>query len=147
MMNKLIALLIISSMTLFAGSKFSDPQPTFDNPRRIFMKLNVSDIHKVNHIIGTIYNMLKDYPSDTLKVAVLAYGPGMRVVKKDYDKHTLSRIRSLMQYDVDFVACKNTMATMNWTKKDLIDDLIYVQAGVTEVVERQVAGWIDATPY
>ena len=113
----------------------------------MIMKLNRADIHYANHLLGTIYNLLKIYPSDTLKVAVLVYGPGMRVIKKDYDKKTLDRIRSLMEYDVEFVGCINTMQTMHWTKKDFIDDIDYVQAGVAAVIERQAAGWIDATPY
>ncbi|WP_456457266.1 DsrE family protein [Nitratifractor sp.] len=141
----LVLLFFVSSLE--AKMHFANPKPTFDNPRRVIMKLNRSDIHYANHLIGTIYNLLKIYPSDTLKVAVLVYGPGMRVIKKDYDKKTLERIESLMEYDVEFVGCLNTMETMGWRKKDFIDDIDYVQAGVAEVIERQVAGWIDATPY
>ena len=36
---------------------------------------------------------------------------------------------------------------MGWTKKDFIDNLTYVQAGIAEVIERKVAGWIEVTPY
>jgi intracellular sulfur oxidation DsrE/DsrF family protein len=111
------------------------------------MKLNNKDIHYANHLLGTIYNILKEYPSDSLKVVVIAYGPGMRVLKKDYDKKTLNRIESLMEYDVEFVGCINTMQTMGWKKKDFIDDIDFVQAGIVEVIERQAHGFIDATPY
>ena len=101
----------------------------------------------ISVIFGTVYNVLKEYPSDTLKVAVIMYGPGMRVIKKDYDKHTISRIQSLMEYDVEFYGCKNTMETMNWTEKDFIDDIIYVQAGIVEAIEKEVDGYIGITPY
>ncbi len=145
---RIILIIMMNVSLLFSGGmKFSDPKPTFDNPRKIIMKLNMSDIKEVNHLVGTIYNILKEYPSDTLKVEVIAYGPGMRVLKKDYDKHTLTRIKSLMAYEVDFIGCKNTMQTMKWTKKDFIDDITYVQAGIAQVIERKAAGWIDATPY
>jgi len=149
MRNILATLLLFSLIFSFseAKMKFSEPKPSFDNPRKIFMKLNRSDIHYVNHLLGTIYNLLKEYPSDSLKVAVIAYGPGMRAIKKDYDKKTLERISSLMDYDVEFIGCLNTMQTMKWKKSDFIDDIEYVQAGVAEVIERQVAHWIDATPY
>jgi len=140
-------LICLTSLWLTAGMQYADPKPSFDHPRKIFMKLNMSDIHEVNHMLGTIYNLLKDYPSDTLKVEVIAYGPGMRAIKKDYDKKTLSRIRSLMEYEVDFIGCLNTMATMGWVKKDFIDNVSYRQAGVAEVIEKQVEGWVDATPY
>lgn len=140
-----LTLFFVSSLE--AKMHFADPKPTFDTPRQVIMKLNRSDIHYANHLLGTIYNLLKIYPAETLKVAVLVYGPGMRVIKKDYDKKTLERIESLMEYDVEFVGCLNTMETMGWTQKDFIDDIDYVQAGVAAVIERQAAGWIDATPY
>jgi intracellular sulfur oxidation DsrE/DsrF family protein len=146
-MIKILWSLIVSSLMLTAGMRYSEPKPSFDAPPQIIMKLNMSDVKEVNHMLGTIYNLLKDYPSDTLKVEVIAYGPGMRTLKKDYDKHTLSRIRSLMEYEVDFIGCRNTMETMKWTEKDFIDNVTYVQAGIAQVIERQIGGWINATPY
>lgn len=146
-MKKIILALLVISATLFGKSSFNDPQPSFDEPRKWLVKLNNSDKDTVNHILGTIYNVLKEYPGQTLNVVVVTYGPGMRAIKKDYDKKTLSRIRSLMEYDVEFVGCINTMETMQWKEEDFIDDISYVQAGVVEVIERQVDGWIEATPY
>ncbi len=140
-------LLSLLSGALFAKYNFKDPKPTFDNPRKVIMKLNRKDIHYANHLLGTIYNILKEYPDGALKVVVIAYGPGMRVLRKDYDKHTLSRIKSLMDYDVEFIGCLNTMQTMHWKKSEFIDGISYVQAGVVEVIERQAHGYIDATPY
>ncbi len=138
---------VLLPLLAFAKYDFQDPKPTFDNPRQVIMKLNNKDIHYANHLLGTIYNILKEYPSDALKVVVIAYGPGMRVLKKDYDKNTLKRIKSLMGYDVEFIGCLNTMQTMGWKKKDFIDGIDYVQAGIVEVIERQAHGFIDATPY
>ena len=146
-MKSIFIVVLIALSTMVYGGKYSDPQPTFDKPREIFMKLNSSDVEKANHLLGTIYNLLKDYPAETLKVAVITYGPGMRILLKSGDKRTKSRIESLMEYDVEFIGCRNTMATMKWTQKDFLDDISYVQAGLTEVIERQVGGWIDATPY
>jgi len=145
--RRLFLLLLITPFILFGKYNFKDPKPSFDNPRKIIMKLNSKDIHYANHLLGTIYNILKEYPDGALKVVVIAYGPGMRVIKKDYDKKTLSRIKSLMEYDVEFIGCINTMQTMGWKKKDFIDDINFVQAGIVEVIERQAHGFIDATPY
>lgn len=145
-MKKLILLLCLTIFS-FAQMEFSDPQPTFDNPRKWVIKLNTANKDTVNHTLGAIYNVLKEYPSDTLKVAVVAYGKGIRVLKKDYDANTLTRISSLMNYEVEFIACKNTMETMHWTQEDLIEDLQYVQAGVAELIEKQAAGYFEVTPY
>ena len=132
---------------LFAKFKLSEPKPSFENPRKWLVKLNTNDIHVVNHTIGAINNVMKLYPEDSLQVAVIAYSSGMRALMKNYDKKTLSRIKSLQEYDVEFVGCLNTMETMNWTKKDFIDGLSYVQAGIAEVIERKAGGWIEVTPY
>lgn len=140
----LIFILIISS---YAQMQFSNPKPTFDNPRKWLIKLNTDDIHIVNHTLGAINNVLKQYPSESLNIVVVTYSKGMRVLRKNYDKKTLLRISSLQQYDVEFVACKNTMETMKWNKDEFIDNLTYVQAGVAEVIERIAGGWINVTPY
>ena len=145
-MKKIILMMLVCVFS-YAESTFSDPQPSFDNPRKLVIRLYVSDVKKVNHILGSIYNILKEYPSETLKVAVLTYGPGMRVIKKDYDKHTISRIQSLMEYDVDFYGCRNTMETMKWTEEDFIEDITYVQAGIVEAIEKEIDGFVGITPY
>ena len=145
-MKKFLVLILLTVFT-YAESTFSDPQPTFDEPRKVAIQLYDSELNKVNHNLSTIYNILKEYPEESLKVVVIAYGNGVRALKKDYDKATLTRINSLMEYDVEFIVCRNTMETMKWTEKDFIDDVSYVQAGIVELVERQVAGFIGVIAY
>lgn len=145
-MKKFFLLLMITSF-LYAESDFSTPKPTFDEPRKVIFQIYDSNLDKVNHNLSTIYNILKEYPEESLKVVVVAYANGMRALRNDYDKKTLVRIQSLMEYDVEFVACKNTMETMNWKEDEFIEDLIYVQAGIVEFIERQVAGYIGVNAY
>ena len=109
--------------------------------------LYVNDLDTVNHTIGSMYNILKEYPAESLKIVVVAYGKGLRSLKKDANKQTLARISSLMEYDVEFIACKNTMETMNWKESDFIDGVSFTQAGIVEVIERQVAGYVGITAY
>ncbi|MGB6329072.1 MAG: DsrE family protein [Halarcobacter sp.] len=145
-MKKIIALLFIS-IFVYAESTFNDPQPTFDEPRKLAIQLYDSEVKKVNHNLSTIYNILKEYPAESLKVVVITYGNGIRALKKDYDKDTLRRINSLMEYDVEFIVCKNTMETMKWTEEDFIDDVSFVQAGIVELVEREIAGYVGIIAY
>lgn len=144
---KKILLVLFLSIFAYAQSTFSEPKPSFENPRKVAIQLYDSELKKVNHNLSTIYNILKEYPNESLKVVVIAYGNGVRALKKDYDKKTLSRINSLMEYDVEFIVCKNTMDTMNWTKDDFIDDVDYVQAGIVELIERQVDGYVGIIAY
>ena len=145
-MKKLI-IMMLSVVISYAQMTFSDPQPSFDNPRKWVIKLRTADEKTVNQMLSSVYNVLKEYPPESIKIAVVAYGQGMRVLKKDYDTQTLSRISSLMDYEVEFIGCKNTMKTMHWNEKEFIDDISYVQAGIAELIEKQVDGYYETTPY
>ena len=145
-MRKLF-LLMIASIFLFGEMKFAKPLPSFENPRKWVIKLHSADTEIVNHTLGAIYNVLKIYPDEGIKIAVVTYAQGVRVLRKDYDPKTLSRISSLMEYEVDFVSCKNTMETMKWKEDEFIDDILFVQAGIAEIIEKQAAGWVGVTPY
>ena len=145
--SRLGVMLLLLVTLASAKMHYANPKPTFEHPRKIIMRLVSRDIHAANHLIGTINNVLKMYPEDALKVALIAYGPGMRILRKDYDPATLKRLRSLLAYDIEIIGCLNTMETMGWKRAAFIDGIDYVQAGVAEAIERQAAGWIDATPY
>jgi intracellular sulfur oxidation DsrE/DsrF family protein len=146
---KKVILLMLACVFAFAEPKmeFADPKPTFDNPRKWVIKLRSAHLETVNHMLGSIYNVLKVYPSETIQISVVAYAQGMRVLRKDYDPDVLARIDSLRQYEVEFVGCLNTMDTMKWKEEEFLDDLTYVRAGIAEVIERIQGGWINVTPY
>ena len=146
-MIKKFILVLFMAVFSYAQAKFSEPQPSFDNPRKVVYSLYVGDLETVEHTIGSMYNILKEYPAESLKIVVVAYGKGMRVLKKDYDKKTLERVKSLMEYDVEFIACKNTMETMKWKESDFIDGISFTQAGIVEVIEKQQDGYIGITAY
>ena len=144
---KNILLVLFLSIFIYGESTFSDPQPTFDEPRKVAIQLYDSELKKVDHNLSTIYNILKEYPEESLKVVVIAYGNGVRALMKDYDEKALTRIKSLMEYDVEFIVCRNTMETMKWTEEEFIEDVSYVQAGIVEVIERQTAGYVGLIAY
>lgn len=146
-MIKKFILVLFMAVFSYAQAKFSDPQPSFDNPRKVVYSLYVGDLETVEHTIGSMYNILKEYPAESLKIVVVAYGKGLRVLKKDYDKKTLERIKSLMEYDVEFIGCKNTMETMKWKESDFIDGISFTQAGIVEVIEKQQDGYIGINAY
>ena len=134
-------------ISLFAKMDFSDPQPSFEAPRKWVIKIYTNELESINHTLDAINNVLKEYPPESLKVALVFYSKGLRVIKKDFDAKTLTRIKSLSAYEIELIACKNTMETMGWQKSDFIEGVSYVQAGVAEVIERVNSGWIDVTPY
>jgi intracellular sulfur oxidation DsrE/DsrF family protein len=146
MMKKLV-LVVMLCIASFGDMKFAQPEPTFEEPRKWVIRLNTANIEDVNHMLSSINNVLKVYPSEAIKVAVVTYAQGVRVVRNDYDPETLKRIKSLMEYDVEFIVCRNTMETMDWKDKEFIKGASFVQAGIAEIIERIAGGWIGVTPY
>ena len=131
----------------FGDMKFAEPLPSFENPRKWVIKLNSANIEDVNHMLSSINNVLKVYPTESIKIAVVTYAQGVRAVRNDYDPDTLTRIKSLMEYEVEFIVCRNTMETMGWKDPEFLKGVSFVQAGIAEVIERQADGWIGVTPY
>ena len=140
-MKKILLMILLFGYSL-AEMQFAQPLPTFENPRKWVIKLNTANIEDVNHMLSSVYNVLKVYPDESIKIAVVTYAQGVRAVRNDYDPDTLKRIKSLIQYDVEFIVCRNTMETMDWKDNEFIKGATFVQAGIAEVIEKQAAGWM-----
>jgi intracellular sulfur oxidation DsrE/DsrF family protein len=62
------------------------------------------------------------------------------------DLEIKKRVEALMTYEVEFIACGNTMETLKIDKSELIDDVEIVTAGIVELIERQLRGYIYIRP-
>jgi len=51
-----------------------------------------------------------------------------------------------MTYDIEFIACGNTMRTLHIEKKDLLEDIGFATAGIVEIIERQLQGYTYSQP-
>ncbi|MBL6958962.1 MAG: DsrE family protein [Rhodospirillales bacterium] len=120
------------------------PHPTFDEPRKVLLSVNSKDPAILNNILYNTVNIQKYYTQDLVRIAVVGYGPGIRMLLKD--SPVAARVRSLMQYDIEFVACGNTLDAIGKKDSDLIAGVKRVQAGLPEVIERRLMGWIDLNP-
>lgn len=146
-MKKILLIVMLFFGYASAEMQYADPQPSFENPRKWVIKLNTANIDDVNHMLNSINNVLKAYPSESIKVVVVTYAQGVRSLRTDYDKDTLIRIKSLMEYEVEFIVCRNTMDTMGWKDAEFMKGVSFVQAGIAEVIERIAGGWIGVEPY
>lgn len=123
---------------------FSEPAPGFDAPRRIMLQLSTDDVGKMNDVLFNAVNLQKFYGFDNVRIAVVVFGRGMRAVYSD--SPVRDRVESLLKFEVEFVGCGNTMDSQHKTPADLIAGVAYAQAGIAEIVERKLAGWIYVAP-
>ncbi|MCP5372897.1 MAG: DsrE family protein [Hyphomicrobiales bacterium] len=128
-----------------AETDLAEPKPTMDEPRRVLLTMTTDDPRKLNNLLYNVVNIQKFYGMDNVQIAVVAWGAGLRGLLH-HGSPVRERVESLMHYDVEFVACGNTMETMHWGPKDLIRGVHITKAGIPEVVERRLKGWVDITP-
>jgi len=140
--KRVCLLFICINSFVLAETEFATPKPAIDNPRKIVFSIDTLNDKEVNHVISTVNNVIKFYRPENTEVVVVVYSQGVKVLRKDSDVHTKKRIEALMTYDIEFVACENSLRTLGIKRKDLIDDLSYGTAGIVEIIERQLQGFI-----
>ncbi|SDD78107.1 DsrE family protein [Rhodospira trueperi] len=125
-------------------TELADPPPGFDNPRRIVLQLTTNDESAANSVLWNAINLQKFYGIDNVQLAIVAYGRGMEMLYKD--SPLAERIASQLKYDIEYIGCGNTMETTGHSPEDLVPGVDWVQAGLAEIVERQLKGWIALAP-
>lgn len=128
-----------------ARTQLAAPQPDWDNPRRIILQLTDDDPRKINGVLFNAVNLQKFYGQDNVRIAVIAYAGGMQALLKQASP-VAERVASLQQYGVEFVGCGNTLDAIGRTSADLLPGVTLVEAGIAEIVERTLAGWVHIVP-
>ena len=145
-MRRFLILFFVITTCIFAETQFADPKPSMENPRKFVFPITTWDKKEINHILGSVNNVIKFYGVDNSEVVIVAYSQGIKSLLKDKDKNIAKRVKSLMTYDVEFIACQNTMKTLKIDKKELLDGVEVVTAGIVELIERQLRGYIYIRP-
>jgi len=125
---------------LSEDTKVVEPEPDWDNPRKIVLQVTSKDEFHVNNVYYNAINMQKFYGTDNVKIAIVFYGPGIRPLLKE-SAIAPSRVKSLQDYEVEFIACNNTLTTIGKKTEDLLDGVRVVTSGIAEIVEKKIDGW------
>ncbi len=148
-MIKVVLSIFLLLSFLSADTEFADPKPSLENPRQFIFPITSGDENEISHVLSSASNVMKFYGPEKCKVVIICYSQGIKtVLKKAYffDKDIQKRVRSLMTYDVEFIACGNTMKTYKIDKKELLKGVEIVTAGIVELIERQKSGWTYIRP-
>ncbi|TET87771.1 MAG: hypothetical protein E3J96_04770 [Sulfurovum sp.] len=132
-----------------ADTEFAEPKPSLENPRQFIFPITSGDEHQISHVLSSASNVMKFYGPEKCEIVIVCYSQGIKtLLSKAYffDKDIQKRVRSLMTYDVEFIACGNTMTTYKIDKKELLKGVEIVTAGIVELIERQKSGWTYIRP-
>lgn len=144
-MRAYFTLILLLCATLSAETRFADPAPSIENQRKIVFSIKSDKDEEIRHVLSSANNVLKFYGPENVQMRIVTYYHGIRALLKA-EKDIAVRVDALMQYDVEFVACANTMNTKNIKEEELIDGVEIVTAGIVEMVERVQEGWVNIVP-
>lgn len=138
-MIRFFLLIVFIAFTSFAETQFAEPKPSIDNPRKILFCVTAGDDESINHVLSAANNVLKFYGPENVEMEIVAYYHGIRTLLKS-EKEISVRVQALMQYNVKFVACGNTMETKKIKPSELIEGSEIVTAGIVEMIEQVKSG-------
>lgn len=143
--NLLAALLATPAMAQRRQTAMAEPAPSLDAPRRILLSMSEADPMRAMMVMNNLANIQRAYGQDMVQLAVVAYGPGLRHLLRQ-GSTIAERIASLRAYDVEFIACGATLETVGLPDEAVLEGVVVAPAGIPEIAERMLAGWIHVRP-
>lgn len=112
--------------------------------QKVVFQVSDADPKKWNLTLNNVKNIQHDLGKNNVDIEVVAYGPGIGMLKLDSDVGT--RVAEALGSGVNVVACGNTMTNSKLTKEDMLPNIGYVKAGVVELMEKQRQGYAYIRP-
>jgi intracellular sulfur oxidation DsrE/DsrF family protein len=111
---------------------------------KVVLQMSDGDPAKWNLALNNARNIQADLGAANVDVELVAYGPGIGMLKAD--SVVANRIDEALGAGVKVVACENTMHGQKLTKADMLGRIDYVPAGVVAIMQRQQQGWAYIRP-
>ena len=128
------------AMSVAPAAMAADAAP----PNRIVVQVSDNDPGKWNLALNNARNIQTDLGAGNVAIEVVAYGPGINMLKMD--SPVAGRVDEALGAGVKVVACENTMRNAKLTKADMMNNVGYVPAGVVEIMQKQQQGWAYLRP-
>ena len=115
-----------------------------DKPHKVIFQVSDADPAKWNLALNNASNVIADLGADKVAIEIVAYGPGIGMLKMDSPVGT--RVTDALGKGVAVVACENTMKKAKLGRDDMLAKIGYVPAGVVELMSRQKEGYAYIRP-
>jgi intracellular sulfur oxidation DsrE/DsrF family protein len=112
--------------------------PLQDKPfaeHKIVLQLSDNDVRKQNLVISVANNLLKFYDPDKVAIEVVAFGPGIDLLRSE--SASRKQVESLISQGVRFDVCLNTVDTIEretGRRPEIIPGATPVQVGVGQIL-------------
>jgi intracellular sulfur oxidation DsrE/DsrF family protein len=137
--------LVAAPFALATAAASSDASPFAEH--HLVLQLSDSDPHKQALVLSVANNMLKVYGPDAIAIEVIAFGPGIDLLRADSPNKVA--VDSLIAQGVTFDVCMNTVDTIareTGQPPALNDKAVQVQAGVAQILSLAEKGYTLVRP-
>jgi len=128
--------LVLGCSLLLAGAAWAQEKVVF--------QVSDADPAKWNLTLNNISNVQKDLGADKVQIEVVAYGPGIGMLK--LESPVATRVADAVSKGIQVVACENTLTAQKLVRADMLANISYVPAGVVELMRKQQQGWAYIRP-
>ncbi len=117
-----------------------------DEPaHKVIYQLNHGDVDYQTHVLNSMNAMLGKYGGN-VKIAVACFAKGIHILakepKREVDEEIYARVEGFAtNYDVEWIACGNTMDTVGYSEDDIRDFARIEQVGAAALMEYQEDGY------
>jgi intracellular sulfur oxidation DsrE/DsrF family protein len=138
------------SLTTWSSSATAQTNALQEKPfaeHRLALQLSDDDPKKQGLVISVAYNLLTFYGPDRIAIEVVAFGPGIDLLRADNPKRQL--VDSLIAQGVRFDVCMNTIETIERStgqRPALNPNAVPVEAGVAQILVLAENGYTLVRP-
>jgi intracellular sulfur oxidation DsrE/DsrF family protein len=141
---------VLMTMAASPAARAQQAPPLQDKPfaeHKIALQLSDNDVKKQALVISVAYNLLKAYDPDKVAIEVVAFGPGIDLLRAESANRKL--VESLIAQGVRFDVCLNTVDTLEretGKRPDIIPAATPVQVGVGQILHLTENGYTLVRP-
>ena len=141
---------VFAALTIPTAAIAAEPAPLPDKPfaeHRIVLQLSDNDPKKQGLVISVANNLMKYYDPDKVAIEIVAFGPGIELLKPDNPAR--KAVESLVAQGVRVDICLNTVDTLereSGKRPEFISAATPVQVGVAQILHLTENGYTLVKP-
>ena len=132
---------LAATLTATAASAQTTQAPI---KNKVVFQMSDNDQTRWMLALNNIRNVQLELGEDLVEIELVAYGPGIGMLKGD--SPVAKRIAEALKTGVKVVACENTMKSLKLVYADMLPDIGYAPSGVVELMRKQQENYAYIRP-
>jgi intracellular sulfur oxidation DsrE/DsrF family protein len=143
-MKRIAGIVSLFLATLLLAAGCASTGGTAAPAHRLVVQVSDGEASRWNMALNNIANVQAEVGEKNLDVVLVAYGPGIGMLKAE--ALTANRVSDAIRRGVRVVACENTLTNLKVSKADMHPQIGYVPAGASEIMRLQQQGYAYLRP-